>query len=71
MKVIIKLEVLVTLNMNMTRLCMTAQPIKGLGSETIPACYAIANQRLGNDAIPTCSAVKTHPIKEPAKAKKG
>ena len=33
---------------------MTAQPIKGLGS----------------DAIPACNAVQTLPIKEPAKAQK-
>ena len=34
---------------------MTAQPIKGLGS----------------DAIPACNAVKTLLIKEPAKVQKG
>ena len=33
---------------------MTVQPIKGLGSEAIPAC----------------NSVKTLPIKEPAKAQK-
>ena len=34
---------------------MTAQPIRGLGSEAIPACYT----------------VKTLPIKEPAEAQTG
>ena len=49
---------------------MTAQPIEGLESEAIPPCYAIANQRLRSDAIPGYNAVKTLPIKEPAKAQK-
>ena len=46
---------------------MTTQPIEGLGSEAIPACYAIANQRLRKQLYPTCNAVETLPIKEPAK----
>ena len=44
--------------------------MEGLGSETIPASYVMANQRLGSNAISTCNAVKTLPIKEPAKPQK-
>ena len=43
---------------------MAAQLIEGLGSEAVPSCYVIANQ------LPACNAVKTLPIKEPAKAQK-
>ena len=40
---------------------MTAQPIKGFGSEAIPACYVLGNQRLGKQCYKrTCK----HPERE-------
>ena len=55
--------------MNLTGPNMTLQPITGLGSKAMPACYALANQRLGSNPIPTCNVFKT-PIEESAKAQK-
>ena len=50
---------------------MIAQPIKGLGSEAIPSCYALANQRLEKQWYPSMQCSQKPPIKETAKAHKG
>ena len=44
---------------------------KGLEGEAIPACYVLANQGYGIYVIPVYNAVKTPPVKEPAKAQEG
>ena len=49
---------------------MAALPIKALGSEAIPAWYAIANQNLGKQFYPSMQCSQNLPIKEPAKAQK-
>ena len=51
---------------------MTAQPIKGFGSEAIPACYALANQELGKQCYPSmqCSQNTYKKSLQNAKAQK-
>ena len=49
---------------------MTAQPMMGLGSDAIPACYVPANHRLWMGCYHSCNAVKTLPIIEPTEAQK-
>ena len=49
---------------------MTAQPIKGLGGEAIPACYVLAYQRVGNQCSPSMQCSQNTLVKEPAKAQK-
>ena len=49
---------------------MTAQPITGLGSDAIPACYVQANHRLGKQCFPSMQCSQTLTIKEPAEIQK-
>ena len=49
---------------------MTAQPIKGLGTDTVPTFYVLDIKGSGSDATPACNAVKIPPINEPAKVQK-
>ena len=70
-KVIIKLKLLETrVSMNYMGPCVTAQPVKGMGSEAIPACYALANWGLGMQSYPNMQCIQNTSYKIPAKSQK-
>ena len=49
---------------------MTPQLIKGLGSEAIPACFLLANQRLRKQCYPSMQCSQNTSYKRAWKAKK-